>query len=88
MMALAASTNLNVQKIENFNHCIQRDNGVMSTALLLLCTALMASFGFSEHLSISIQISAHILTILSVAAFKVGYVIRCVGAHNLGHKAF
>ena len=88
MMALAAGTSLNVQHIENYKRCIKLGNSIMIIAFLLLSGALMASFGFSKHLSISIQISAHILTIISAAAFKVGYVIRCVGAHNLGHKAF
>lgn len=50
--------------------------------------SLLASFAFESYLPISIQVVAHIATILFSALFKLGYVIRCIGAHALGHKRF
>jgi len=87
-MILAADNQLDSELIARYQRCIFIGNSVMIVTSLLLFTALMASFGFGEYLSIKIQIMAHLMTIFSAAGFKVGYVVRCVGAFNLGHKAF
>ena len=63
-------------------------NWVMVIALCVFLGALTASYGFGNHLSLATQIAAHLLTIVSAAVFKLGYATRCVGAFNLGHKAF
>jgi len=49
---------------------------------------ILISFIFEQHFSLAIQIAAHISTIIFAGVVKLGYVIRCVGAHGLGHKAF
>lgn len=63
-------------------------NWVMLIALFVFLGTLTASYGFGHHLSLATQIAAHLLTIVSAAVFKLGYATRCVGAFNLGHKAF
>lgn len=72
----------------DYQYCITLGNYVMGISLLLFIMALAGSFGVNQQLGLTTQVLAHIMTILSAAAFKVGYVIRCVGAFNLGHKAF
>lgn len=63
-------------------------NRIMMISLLIFFGCLMASYGFERHISLAAQIAAHLLTIASAAVFKLGYATRCVGAFNLGHKAF
>jgi len=87
-MILAADNQLDSEHKARYQRCIFIGNSVMVITCLLLVTALIASFGFGENLSIKTQIMAHLMTIFSAAGFKVGYVVRCVGAFNLGHKVF
>jgi len=60
----------------------------MTYSSIVTLISLLASFVFESYLPISIQVTAHIATILFSALFKLGYVIRCIGAHALGHKRF
>lgn len=72
----------------NFQKCIIGGNWTMIVSLFITCTCLLMTFGFDESFSITTQIAAHISTIIFAALFKIGYVIRCVGVHGLGFKAF
>lgn len=63
-------------------------NWLMIISLLVVFSSLLISFGYENHFTIPQQIVAHISTIIFAGAFKLGYVIRCVGLHGLGHTAF
>lgn len=72
----------------NFTQCLKVGNSLIILALLFVTTSVLISFVFDEYFSLAIQVSAHIGTIIFAGVTKVGYVIRCIGAHGLGHKAY
>ena len=72
----------------NFQRCIIAGNWSMVIAFTVTSICLMMTFQFDQHLSIPVQISAHIATIVFAGLFKPGYVLRCVGVHGLGFKVF
>lgn len=72
----------------NFQQCLKIGNALIIAALLLVTASVLISFVFDEYFSLVFQISAHIGTIIFAGVAKIGYVIRCVGAHGLGHKAY
>jgi len=83
------SDNLTVNaKPINFELCIKVGNYLTSSALFIMTICILISFAFDQHISLTTQIFSHIGTIIFAALVKIGYVIRCVGAHGLGHKAF
>jgi len=63
-------------------HCL------MLTALCLALVCICISFVFDAYFSFPVQIAAHIGTLIFAGLLKIGYIIRCAGAHGLGHKAF
>ncbi|MDO7086069.1 hypothetical protein WNY51_06890 [Pseudocolwellia sp. AS88] len=63
-------------------------NYLTMVSLLVMTISILVSYVFTEHFSLGVQIMAHISTIISAAIAKIAYVIRCIGAHGLGHKAF
>ena len=72
----------------NFNQCIKVGNTLMATSLLIISACIYLTFIQEDHFSLAIQIGAHIGTIIFAATAKLGYVIRCIGAHGLGHNAY
>jgi len=72
----------------DYEMCLSVGNKIMLFCGLATLMSLMASFAFDAYLPIQVQITAHIATILFSALFKLGYVIRCIGAHALGHEKF
>lgn len=72
----------------NFDSCISIGNYLMIFALITMVSSILISFVFDGYFSLISQIVAHIGTIIAAGVIKVGYVIRCVGAHGLGYKAF
>jgi hypothetical protein len=72
----------------NFKQCLKLGNLLIIAAFLLSFTCVLVSFIFEQHFSLAIQITAHIGTIVFAAILKLGYVIRCIGAHGLGHEAY
>lgn len=72
----------------NFHHCIKVGNALIVTSLLVVMSCILITFAFEQHFSLATQISAHISTIIFAATTKIGYVILCIGAHGLGHKAY
>lgn len=77
-----------VKETINYDKCISLGNKIMLYCGIVTLISLLASFAFESYLPISIQVVAHIATILFSALVKLGYVIRCIGAHALGHKRF
>lgn len=63
-------------------------NKIMVVSLMVFLLSIWVSYGYGEPLVLKAKIAMHLLTIVSAAIFKLGYAIRCVGAFNLGHKAF
>jgi len=84
---LAESSNIDANKI-NFKKCIQVGNYLIIIAFMTMISCILVTFVFESNFSLMIQIVAHISTIITAAIVKVGYVIRCIGAHGLGHKAY
>lgn len=72
----------------NFLFCIRLGNTLMISALIFMTISILISYVYTEYFSLSIQITTHISTIITAGIVKLGYVIRCVGAHGLGHKVF
>ena len=72
----------------NFQRCIILGNWMMIITLMVTLGCLYISFVIEQQFSIPVQIAAHITTIVFAGLFKLGYVIRCVGVHGLGHKVF
>jgi len=76
------------QQQRNYQWCIILGNWSMIIALIITLSCLFISFGIENQFSIAGQIAAHISTIVFAGIFKLGYVIRCVGVHGLGHNVF
>lgn len=72
----------------NFQQCLKVGNSLIISAILLATVSVLISFVFDEYFSLAFQISAHIGTILFAGVAKIGYVVRCIGAHGLGHEAY
>ena len=72
----------------NFQKCILIGNWMMLTSLTVTLMCVAITFGFDHYFSIASQVTAHIATIVFAGVLKVGYVLRCVGVHGLGHKVF
>ena len=72
----------------NLQQCLKIGNSIITLSLFFVMVCILISFGFDEYFSLTAQISAHIGTIIFAAIAKIGYVIRCIGAHGLGHKAY
>ncbi|WP_111978007.1 hypothetical protein [Algibacillus agarilyticus] len=73
---------------ENYKLCLKLGNGLGITALCITLICIFINFGFEQYFALGAQIAAHIGTIIFAALAKLGYVIRCVGAYGLGHRAF
>jgi len=72
----------------NYKGYIELGNYLIVISLIIMTFSIIISYLLAEHFSLPIQIMAHITTIITAGIAKVGYVIRCVGAHALGHKVF
>lgn len=72
----------------NYSLCITLGSYLMFVSLFVMTISILLSYVFTEHFSLGVQITAHISTIITAAIAKIAYVIRCIGAHGLGHKAF
>ena len=71
-----------------FQQCIIAGNWSMVLSFLIASTCILITFQFDHMFSISVQITAHIATIIFAGLFKIGYVVRCVGLHGLGYRDF
>ncbi|RZM74812.1 hypothetical protein [Pseudoalteromonas rubra] len=59
-------------------------NQCLMLSLIGFMLAILASYAFDHHLSLSTQIAAHISTIVFATLLKVSYVVRCFCQYNLG----
>lgn len=76
------------EKQFNFRRYVTIGNYFIVIALIAMACCIAMSFFFEQHFSLFSQVAAHIGTIVFAGVGKVGYVIRCVGAHGLGYKVF
>jgi len=91
-MATQGTMQLNNSKNKNntidYHACLSLGNKVMLLCGIATIISLLASFAFDAYVPLQLQVAAHIATIIFSALFKLGYVIRCIGAHALGHERF
>jgi hypothetical protein len=81
-------TNIHSAESVNFKQCVTLGNALAIVALSIMILSISMSFFFDQYFSLTSQVAAHISTIISAGIVKLGYVIRCVGAHGLGHAAY
>ena len=72
----------------NFQKCLILGNSMMLLSLIVVSLAITVTFVFDQYFTISVQIFAHIATIVFAGALKLGYVLRCVALHGFGKKDF
>lgn len=71
-----------------FHQCIRIGNALIGVASLLVAACILVTFIFDQNFSLTTQIIAHVGTIVFAGILKIGYVVRCIGAHGLGHSAY
>jgi len=71
-----------------FQKCLIIGNYLMIFAFIVVTSSICITFGFDEQFPISVQISAHIATIIFAGLLKIGYVLRCVALHGFGKRNF
>jgi len=72
----------------NFQKCLILGNSMMLLSFIIIAFSITVTFVFDNHFTISVQIVAHIATIIFAGALKLGYVLRCVALHGFGNKNF
>ena len=72
----------------NYKKCLNTGNFLIASGLFVMTICILVSFIFDQNFSLTSQVIAHIGTIIFAAVVKVGYVVRCIGAHGLGHASF
>ncbi len=60
-------------------------NFSMLAGLVLIIVSILASYQFAHLFSLSVQVSAHIGTLVFATVIKLGYITRCVALNQL-HK--
>lgn len=70
----------------NYQKCIITGNWLMLISVVIMSVCILLTYVIDQHISIPIQVAAHMGTIVLAGTLKVGYVIRCVGVHGLGYK--
>ncbi|MGB0938621.1 MAG: hypothetical protein ACPGTQ_14265 [Colwellia sp.] len=73
---------------ENFEKCLTIGNSLIAVSLFVMAICILVSFIFDQHFSLTSQVAAHVGTIVFAAFVKIGYVVRCIGAHGLGHASY
>lgn len=71
-----------------YQQLIQWGNSLMVISFLITLSAVVMNFGFERDFPLTLQIAGHIATIIFATVFKIGYIVRCIGAHGLGHSCF
>lgn len=72
----------------NFQKCLLIGNYLMIVSFFVVTSSIIINFAFDEFFAISVQIAAHIATIVFAALLKIGYVLRCIGLHGFGKRNF
>lgn len=72
----------------NLKKCLRIGNYLIASALFVMAICILVSFVFDQNFSLMSQVIAHVGTIIFAGIVKVGYVVRCIGAHGLGHASY
>lgn len=72
----------------SYQKCLILGNYLMLISFFVVLSSVFITFGLDELFAISIQISAHIATIVFAGLLKIGYVLRCVALHGFGKRNF
>lgn len=77
-----------VENALGFQKCLIIGNYMMLLSLLIVLSSVCITFAFDQHFAISLQVLAHIATIIFAGLLKLGYVLRCVALHGFGKRNF
>ncbi|KAA8599164.1 hypothetical protein BCV09_15720 [Vibrio cyclitrophicus] len=69
---------------QRFQTLLSVSNFSLAITALLMLLSIIIAYPLANHFSLSIQIVAHISTILVAALLKISYVGRCLAQYNLG----
>ncbi|OED77440.1 hypothetical protein OAS_10915 [Vibrio cyclitrophicus ZF65] len=69
---------------QRFQTLLSVSNFSLAITALLMLLRIIIAYPLANHFSLSIQIVAHISTILVAALLKISYVGRCLAQYNLG----
>ncbi|OUR62775.1 hypothetical protein A9Q74_03635 [Colwellia sp. 39_35_sub15_T18] len=72
----------------NYQKCLILGNYLMLISFLVVSSSIFITFVFDELFAMSVQIFAHIATIVFAGLLKIGYVLRCVALHGFGKRNF
>ena len=79
------SINTDEQRLQQ---CLKIGNALIALSLFFMAICIAVSFIFDQNFSLTSQVAAHVGTIVFAAIVKIGYVVRCIGAHGLGHSSY
>ncbi|WP_197469173.1 MULTISPECIES: hypothetical protein [unclassified Oleiphilus] len=68
--------------MKNFAAISSVGGKVMAVSGLILVLSILVSYPFASMFSLVIQLIGHIVTIVSAAAFKIGYIVFAIGRHG------
>jgi hypothetical protein len=74
--------------LDKYQKCLKIGHCLMISALLMGMLCITVSFIIDSRFSLGVQILAHLGALLFAGLLKIGYVIRCIGAHGLRHRSF
>jgi len=72
----------------HFQKCLVLGNYMMLLSFIIIASCIAITFVLDDYAAMSLQIFAHIATIIFAAALKLGYVLRCIALHGFGQKDF
>jgi len=78
----------NIENALGFQKCLVIGNYLMLLSLLIVASCIFITFAYDQYFNISVQVSAHIATIVFAGFLKIGYVLRCVALHGFGKRNF
>jgi len=78
----------NIDNALGFQKCLVIGNYLMLMSFIIVVSCVFVTFAYDQHFAISVQISAHIATIIFAGLLKIGYVLRCVALHAFGQRNF
>ena len=83
-----ADTLPKVDNALNFQKCLIIGNWVMLLSFIVVTCCIVINFVLENDFGISVQIAAHIATIVFAGLLKLGYVLRCIALHGFGKRNF
>jgi len=78
----------NTENALGFQKCLVIGNYLMMVSMLIVASCVFITFAYDQHFTISVQVFAHIATIIFAGLLKIGYVLRCVALHGFGKRNF